>query len=557
MRKIIWCCWFQGENQAPELVRRCIESWRYHNPDWDVRCLDRHTIRHYVQLSRFVDLERQQVTPASLSDILRLALLHEYGGVWVDATTLCMRPLNDWLPSRMKSGFFVFEKPGPNRPISSWFIAADLGNPILEEMTLKMAQYWKERTCADAYFWLHHLFGQILEENPTVQKQIEECNFLPADLPHSALHAGLHKPALQALPNVDLNAPFFKLTYRLNPETLRPDSLVNVLLGTTTPLAKRDLQAIQPNRPTAPKDVASLKVSTENIGDHIQILAAYQMLKRIGLKPNIHIDRDNEINLAPQLAEKKERLPLLINGWFKQNRTEWPPNSAFDPVYLGFHIRLFQCPELVSPAALDHYRDHEPIGCRDSYTMTLLRHHGIEAYISHCLSLMFPRRLPDPKNQTEIIVASRDERLADTVRELRGPVTSLLHYTGDQDFERNLQTAQEALARYRDRAKLIVTSLLHCALPAIAMGIPVLVVYPQNTDKGHKSDRERFSGLETLIPLLEFDQLADANWGGYQPDVGDIKLGLLDRFLSATSKWNPPGPKPTDPSASPESLPIR
>jgi exopolysaccharide biosynthesis predicted pyruvyltransferase EpsI len=36
--------------------------------------------------------------------------------------------------------------------------------------------------------------------------------------------------------------------------------------------------------------------------------------------------------------------------------------------------------------------------------------------------------------------------------------------------------AQEYLDRYRKEAKLVITSRLHCALPCIAMGIPVIVM---------------------------------------------------------------------------------
>ena len=86
MRKIIWTCWFQGLRQAPELVRKCLASWHERNPEWDFRVLDASTISRYVDLGAHIDLTRQSITAASLSDILRVLLLHEYGGVWVDAT---------------------------------------------------------------------------------------------------------------------------------------------------------------------------------------------------------------------------------------------------------------------------------------------------------------------------------------------------------------------------------------------------------------------------------------------------------------------------------------
>src|SRR5204863_369445 len=62
MERIIWTCWFQGRDQAPPLVERCIASWEQRNPGWRVRCLDARTIRRYVDSPV---LEGKTVTHAS------------------------------------------------------------------------------------------------------------------------------------------------------------------------------------------------------------------------------------------------------------------------------------------------------------------------------------------------------------------------------------------------------------------------------------------------------------------------------------------------------------
>ena len=93
-RRVIWTCWFQGLDDAPSLVQRCIQSWIKHNPGWDLRCLDRHTVLHYAPSLNDLNLTNAVITAASLSDIVRINLLHEYGGVWVDASLFCNRPLD-------------------------------------------------------------------------------------------------------------------------------------------------------------------------------------------------------------------------------------------------------------------------------------------------------------------------------------------------------------------------------------------------------------------------------------------------------------------------------
>ena len=113
MTKIIWTCWFEGREAAPPLVQKCLSSWERNNPSWEFRCLDATSIERYVPLRQYIDLNRQSLTAASLSDIVRILLLREFGGVWVDATLFCNRPLDEWLPGVMEEGFFAFAAPGP------------------------------------------------------------------------------------------------------------------------------------------------------------------------------------------------------------------------------------------------------------------------------------------------------------------------------------------------------------------------------------------------------------------------------------------------------------
>ena len=97
--------------------------------------------------------------------------------------------------------------------------------------------------------------------------------------------------------------------------------------------------------------------------------------------------------------------------------------------------------------------------------------------------------------------------------------------------------ARGILEIYRSRAKLIITTLLHCALPAIAMGIPVVVFYPLNDKEAHNSDRERFSSLEELVRVHRFDEIENINWKPEPIDISDRKLDILDRFYEMAAQW--------------------
>jgi hypothetical protein len=524
--------------------------------------LDAVTVQRYVPLRQYIDLNEKTLTAASLSDVLRILLLHEFGGLWVDATLLCNRPLDDWLPEVMGEGFFAFAAPAASRPLASWFLSADAGHYLVSAWCRQTIAYWSDRTAADDYFWFHHLFRDMVRSDPQVANAWARVPKVSADGPHQLQFGDrMYRPKAEAEREIDWATPVFKLTHRLPEARSISGSLLEHVLERQGDIQNAGARA--PRRADAtpgaatPKSFAALKVSTENLGDHIQIIAALRMLSRLDIAPTRFIDRDNEIKSAPGLDDEEAPVGIVLNGWFKTNRAEWPPHPKLWPLIIGFHIRLFQCPELLSEASTDYFRRHQPIGCRDVHTEALLRQKGVEAFTSNCLSLIFSRRLDDPNTRTEVFVVSRDRRIMDYLPRSIAPYTFLSHYTGSNDFTANMAQAQRFLEIYSSRAKLIVTSLLHCALPAIAMGIPVVVFYPINSETLHASDRERFSSLERLTRVYRLDEIESVNWNPGPIDVGEIKLQLLDRFYELAAQWQVAAPQPLGPIAPPHVLPLR
>src|SRR6516165_4866570 len=110
--KIVWMLWNQGWSRAPDLVHQAAASWRKLNSEWSVQALDAISLSHFLPAADLSRIAESECEIEAFSDRVRIELLHRYGGVWVDATTLCMRPLDQWLPDRLSSGFFAFANPG-------------------------------------------------------------------------------------------------------------------------------------------------------------------------------------------------------------------------------------------------------------------------------------------------------------------------------------------------------------------------------------------------------------------------------------------------------------
>ena len=98
----IWICWFQGIERAPELVKTCYKSVKRWYPDNDIVLITKENFRDYVDIPEYVisKWKKGKILNAHFSDILRLALLIKYGGLWIDATVFCTGNSWNWLKEK-------------------------------------------------------------------------------------------------------------------------------------------------------------------------------------------------------------------------------------------------------------------------------------------------------------------------------------------------------------------------------------------------------------------------------------------------------------------------
>ena len=172
LNKSIWLLWLQGWDSAPWLVREVAESWKINNPDWTNRYLSWSNQREYVEDTDYVFDPQRNISPQALSDIIRLSLLDRHGGVWADATLLCMQPLTPWIERAVRpAGIWMYHGHGGGMDgrfgPASWFIAAEQGSPIIRRWKRACDEYWRSRSEASDYFWLDGLFRRLFREDET------------------------------------------------------------------------------------------------------------------------------------------------------------------------------------------------------------------------------------------------------------------------------------------------------------------------------------------------------------------------------------------------------
>jgi hypothetical protein len=156
--------------------------------------------------------------------------------------------------------------------------------------------------------------------------------------------------------------------------------------------------------------------------------------------------------------------------------------------------------------------------------MEMLQSKGVEAFYSKCLTITFERRLKSPENG-KVFLVDIDRQIL-IPRPIRSGAIWVSHSVSpDISVETKFRLAQKLLDRYRDEAKLVITTRLHCALPCISMGIPV-IFFGDPTDY-------RFSILKDLDLIIHPIYII--------PKGGALRyLNRIRRFTSTLSvNWDP------------------
>lgn len=206
--KNIWLAWFQGWSNAPELVKRVRDSWKLHNPGWNIVLLDEKNLNTYVKIPL-----PSNAKAAAKSDIIRIYLLKQYGGVWADATMVCFWPLDMWIHDALvPEKFWMYHGRDSGRGPASWFIISYPSTYIINTWYTKVIEYWTLHTKEYDYFWMDQQFASLCLHDPEFLTRWKQVPYKFADTetgPHAL--AGTQKvfsydPILLA--KIKMNLPF-------------------------------------------------------------------------------------------------------------------------------------------------------------------------------------------------------------------------------------------------------------------------------------------------------------------------------------------------------------
>lgn len=179
--------WFQGEEQAPPLVKACFRSMRRHLSQ-ELVVLDEKTLFDWITLPQFVvdKWKEGRIPHTQFSDICRIQLLYQHGGLWFDATDYVTSTVPRYI---MDEGVFLFmggdKIRGSYAFIQSCFIRGKKGNPLLGIWNKANFIYWKNENSKINYFVHHLLLLLSTRVNESAKRSMEKMPHIDQDPTHS------------------------------------------------------------------------------------------------------------------------------------------------------------------------------------------------------------------------------------------------------------------------------------------------------------------------------------------------------------------------------------
>ncbi len=123
--KVIHYCWF-GKGKMPPIVEKCIKSWKKYCPDYEIICWNEDNFD--LTQNQYIREAYEAGKWAFVSDFVRLKVVHDHGGIYLDTDVEIIKPID---PLLAYSGYMGFDEKG--LIATGLGFGAEAGNEIIGE----------------------------------------------------------------------------------------------------------------------------------------------------------------------------------------------------------------------------------------------------------------------------------------------------------------------------------------------------------------------------------------------------------------------------------------
>lgn len=213
----IWFFWLQGEENLPLIPKLCLQSIRKHANGHEVIVLTADNYRDYVTIPEtLLEMYRAgRIKAAHFADILRINLLAQQGGLWLDATMLVTSDLPQEI---FDMPFFSIKTKNQGYFVSQcrWAVfclGAAKGNPLFVQLASLFEQYLTTTDLFVDYFLFDNFIDMLYQRYPVIREQIDA---LPLNNPrvHDMAPLLSNKVTEEEFVNLTKDTYLFKLSYK-------------------------------------------------------------------------------------------------------------------------------------------------------------------------------------------------------------------------------------------------------------------------------------------------------------------------------------------------------
>ena len=215
----VWSMWLQGQDNAPEIVKVCLASIQQHCGTHLFTVITSDNLSSYISLPGYIHdrLKAGGMRVAHFSDVVRMSLLAEYGGLWLDATIFAAAEIpEDIFTSEYYTVKHELNPSDRNVSLQRWTTylqAAHKNNPLCRFVRDMMLEYWREHTTFIDYVMMDYFFALAYEDLP-------ECRSILDSVPVNNNRIEEMRPLLGSkwdagtYEELTRETIFFKLTYK-------------------------------------------------------------------------------------------------------------------------------------------------------------------------------------------------------------------------------------------------------------------------------------------------------------------------------------------------------
>lgn len=181
--RMIWVCWLQGEANMPEIVRACYKSVKANADGREVVLITSDNVEKYISIPKFIKdkVNNGKMSRTHLADYIRISLLKNYGGLWIDATVL----VTDKINVDCKLPFFsIKQMPDSIHFVSQyrwavWILGCSpqIGKILFDCLENLFKAYLKKHSLFIDFFLFDYFLAVMYDEIPLVKQLVDNCPY--------------------------------------------------------------------------------------------------------------------------------------------------------------------------------------------------------------------------------------------------------------------------------------------------------------------------------------------------------------------------------------------